>query len=51
MLNYNQKLKNVAEKNTRFKILEEKHKDDAIKVMENEAFDKMLLEKAKNDLI
>lgn len=50
-MNHKQKLKNIEEKNTRFKILEEKKDDDAIKIMEAEAFDKMIVEKAKNDLI
>jgi len=51
LLNHKQKLKNFEEKNTRFKILEEKKDDDALKIMEAEAFDKMMVEKAKNDLI
>jgi len=43
-------LKNIEEKNTRFKIIEERKDDDALKLKENEEFDKMMVEKAKNDL-
>lgn len=50
LLNQNQKLKNIEEKNTRFKIIEERKDDDALKLKENEEFDKMMVEKAKNDL-
>lgn len=44
------KLKNKDQKNTCFKILDEKVKDDYIRAKEEESFDKMMLDKALLEL-